>query len=210
MLNRVYLAFLFHCALLILWQEKEYTASFINSYFAFFIISRVKVLGIIQAFIFYEHFMKLTFTEKCKPMWFKKPNISVWVIVTSKPQLMCSNILNYFSRQFHSDHKSLSMCPVLTSHFKFLSPKCYDIGFGITDSFHRQRQNEEALKHFKTWWTQIMQYSKLLLCSLIGIIMEVFLYRQRYFLKVGLWSYSKWILVKTLTLMLPSRAPCVY
>lgn len=37
-----------------------------------------------------------------------------------------------------------------------------------------------------------------------------FLYEQRHFLKVGLYSYSKWILAKTLTLMLPFRVPCVY
>lgn len=55
-----------------------------------------------------------------------------------------------------------------------------------------------------------MQHSKLPLCSLIGIIMEVFLYEQRHFLKVELYSYSKWILAKTLTLMLPSRAPCFH
>lgn len=153
--------------------------------------------------------MYLPHIEKCKPNVILKC-FMYQVIVTCKPKLICSNVFHYFFHQFYYNCKNLSMCPVLTSNFIFLSLKCYDIGFGITDLFHRQRLNEKASKHFKTWWTQIMQHSKLPLCSLIGIIMEVFLYEQKHFPKVGLYSYSKWILVKTLTLMLPSRATCVY
>lgn len=37
--------------------------------------------------------------------------------------------------------------------------------------------------------------------------MEVFLYRQRHFHKVQYYSYSKWILAKTLTLMVPPKLP---
>lgn len=89
-------------------------------------------------------------TEKCKAMLFEKLNISDQVIVISKTKLICSNMLCYFSSQFHYNCKNLSMCPVLTIHFKVLSLKCYDIGFGTRDSFHRQRLNEKASKHFKT------------------------------------------------------------
>lgn len=45
------------------------------------------------------------------------------------------------------------------------------------------------------------------LCFLIGTVMEVFLYGQRHFHKVQHYSYSKWILAKTLTLMVPPELP---